>query len=282
MTTLLADLFTVLRQHPHRHAPSDPLFRIMEEAAQPEIRRLFAGTDPRAQDFGPYGSLTLPFHSMGAITSLDLFGMNELVIFAYYWANRFRYKRAVDFGANIGLHSILMAILGWEVRAFEPDPETYGVLRRNLDLNDVPVDYYRYAVSYKKGEAEFTRVKGNLTGSHLSGAKTDPYGELDRFPVQLIDGRPFLDWADIAKIDIEGHEAALLTATTLQTLVGVDCFVEIGSSANAEAVFRHLNGTAVRMFSQKTGWRRVERLEDMPTSHRDGSLFTTGKERMEW
>src|SRR5690242_16421678 len=65
--------------------------------------------------FGPFGTLELPYRRMGAIDSIDLFGLDELLIFAFYWANRNLYRRALDVGANLGLHSILMARSGFTV-----------------------------------------------------------------------------------------------------------------------------------------------------------------------
>src|SRR3546814_20413787 len=72
---------------------------------------------------------------MGNIDSLDLFGIDELIVFAFYWANRDRYRTALDLGANIGLHSIILDRCGYRVTAFEPDPETAEELRRNLVRN---------------------------------------------------------------------------------------------------------------------------------------------------
>ncbi len=33
--------------------------------------------------FGPFGALNFPYREMGAITSLQLFGLDELIIFAF-------------------------------------------------------------------------------------------------------------------------------------------------------------------------------------------------------
>jgi len=58
--------------------------------------------------------------------------------------------------------------------------------------------------------------------------------------------------------------------------------VEIGSAANAEAVFQHFSALGVGMFCQKLGWKKAQRAADLPTSHRDGSLFLTAKSTMPW
>lgn len=276
------DLFQVLAQYPERHATTDPMWRVWRAAALAEVRRLFAEGTPSFVPFGPFGAVSLPYHRMGNIDSLDLFGMDELIIFAFYNANRARYRKAVDFGANIGLHSIILGRSGFDVRSFEPDPVHFDLLTSNLGLNGVGSDLHRAAISFEAGRAEFVRVLGNTTGSHLAGAKDNPYGSLERFEVEIEAAAPHLAWADFAKIDIEGHEAALITNLDPAVWLETDAMLEVGTPRNAELVFGHLAKGPARMFAQKIGWRRVEALADMPTSHRDGSLFLTGADAMPW
>jgi len=274
------DLFVVLADRPEHHAPGDPQWRVWQGAARAEVRRLFADGTP--VPFGPFGAITLPYHRMGNIDSLDLLGIDELIIFAFYAANAKRYRKVLDLGANIGLHSIVLSRIGFEVRSFEPDPTHFAKLRSNLELNGVRTELYQAAVSFEAGRQEFVRVLGNTTGSHLTGAKDSPYGDLERFSVDVEDISRHLPWADFAKIDIEGHEAALITNLNPAAFLSTDVMLEVGSPANAQAIFGHLSGGPVNMHAQKISWRRVQRLDDMPTSHRDGSLFLTGKDRMPW
>jgi FkbM family methyltransferase len=218
---------------------------------------------------------------MGAIDSVDLFGLDELIIFAFYHANRARYRRVLDIGANLGLHSIVMARCGFEIKAFEPDPWHFGLLKANLAANDASVDAIQAAVSTAEGEAQFVRVLGNTTGSHLAGSK-DSYGEKETFTVLTRAVGPLFDWADFAKIDAEGHEKDLLLSATAAQLQKLDIIVEIGNTSNARAVYDHMRVQRIGMFAQKIGWRRVEELDDVPTSHREGSLFISAKAVMPW
>jgi FkbM family methyltransferase len=220
---------------------------------------------------------------MGAVDSLSLFDLDELILFSFYWRNRHRYRRALDVGANIGLHSIVMSRCGFEVQAYEPDPTHFGLLQRNLARNGCKqVSPVNAAVSRRAGTLEFVRVLGNTTGSHLAGAKPSPYGELERFPVPVEAIGPLLQWADLVKLDVEGHEAEILLATSRQDWQETDGVVEIGSSANARLVFDHFRAENVNLFAQKHGWSRVKELAEMPTSYREGSLFITCKEQMSW
>jgi len=258
------------------------MWRIWTAAALPAVKTAFGDANASPRDFGPFGPITMPYLKMGNIDSLDLFGLDELIMFAFYNVNRNRYRRVVDFGANIGLHTIMLARCGFEVRSFEPDPFHFEHLKTNLALNDVKSDLRPAAVSLNDGEAEFIRVLGNTTGSHIKGAKADPYGPTEVFKVRLEAAQPHLAWADLAKIDIEGHEAALLTGLPHDTWRSLDAIVEVGTEDNARRIFEYFRLSGINIFAQKTGWAKVTAQSDMPISHRDGSLFVTQKSAMPW
>jgi len=221
-----------------------------------------------------YRGLNIPFVSFGAVTSDDLFCDNEQVIFDFYTANKDRYHRALDIGANIGVHSILMARQGWDVKAFEPDLSHFNKCVVNVGDHgylDNCIVYCR-AVSDHNGTETFVRVKGNTTGSHLKGDKQS-YGELEEFEVNVVDCRPLFDWADFAKIDCEGHEARLLLTVTPEQAAKTDFMVEVGNRKNAELIFLHFAKLPAKLWSQKTGWRSVCGFTDMPIHHSEGALF---------
>jgi FkbM family methyltransferase len=220
-----------------------------------------------------YRGLSIPYTSFGAVNSDHLFGPNEQVIFDFYVANKNRYKRAIDIGANIGVHSILMAQNSWEVQAFEPDPHHFHLLCKNLNAHGAwSVAPQPFAVSTKDGETEFVRVLGNTTGSHIKGEK-HPYGDLETFRVRTVDCRRLFDWADFAKIDCEGHEAEILGTTTPEQLLHLECMVEVGNEDTAGRIFDHFKTLDVPLWSQKIGWKPVEKLADMPSHHSHGSLY---------
>jgi FkbM family methyltransferase len=275
------DLFELIPQFSERHAPTDALWRIWKAAALPAVEAAFHDA-ATAQLFGPFGELAFPYVKMGNIDSLDLFGIDELIIFSFYNSNRGRYRNVVDFGANIGLHTIILSKCGFNVRSFEPDPAHLQLLNANLARNNVASDVRAAAVSLKDGVADFVRVIGNTTGSHIKGAKTNPYGPVEVFKVQLEAAGPHLAWADLAKIDIEGHEAALLTGLPHDTWRSTDAVLEVGTEENAREIFAYFSGSAVKLFAQKIGWKQVTAIANMPTSHRDGSLFLTTKPAMPW
>jgi FkbM family methyltransferase len=282
-TEILAAMIKALPALRAHHARTSDTHALLTAVARNSVTRLFSSPQGEPRSFGPFGEYRFPYTRMGAIDSLDLFGLDELIIFAFYWVNKARYKRVADLGTNIGLHTITMARCGYDVRCYEPDPETFALLQANLERNAITgVDARKAAVSVEDGTAEFVRLHGNRTGSHLAGAKSNPYGDLERFAVTVEAFGPIAAWADLMKIDVEGHEAALILATDADTWQATDAMMEIGTPENATAVFDHLRAMGVNMFAQKTGWSAVTERADMPESYRDGSLFVTVKPTMPW
>lgn len=279
----LTELLEQLPYMSDRHAPGTALHDAWREQARDQVERLFADAGETGRPLGPFGELFFPYHRMGTIDSLNLFDIEELILFSFYWYNRKRYQRVVDAGANIGLHSIIMSRCGFEVRSYEPDPEHIARLQMNLEMNDsARVAVAQAAVSTKPGRAEFIRVLGNTTGSHLAGAKPNPYGELEKFEVRLVPISELMDWADLIKLDIEGEEAKALLATSREQWESTDMLTEISNEENASTVFDHFNYLGIPLFAQKINWRRVKSLDDMPISYRDGTLFISAKEDMPW
>ena len=135
--------------------------------------------------------------------------------------------------------------------------------------------------SSRDGTAVFVRVLGNTTGSHLAGAKSS-YGERQEFDVRTQSARPLFAAADFVKIDAEGHEREILLSTAAEDWDGTDAMVEVGSPENAGAIFEHFRALGVNMFAQRKAWNPVATAAEMPTSHRDGSLFLSRAARMPW
>jgi len=265
------------------HGPGTATYRLLDRVARREVAAAFSSVEPQAVELGDFGRIVFPFRRMGAITSLDLFGLDELIIFGFYLTQRARYRRVLDVGANIGLHSLLLSRCGFEVDSFEPDPLTCDVLRSTMAANDCQtVRIHESAVSSRTGTTEFVRVLGNTTGSHIAGAKQQPYGELERLVVRTVAIADLLPNVDFMKLDAEGHEADIICATTREHWETAEAMVEIGSAANAAAVHRHMDAIGVNLFAQRRGWGRVQSATDMPQSYRDGSIFISTRETMLW
>jgi FkbM family methyltransferase len=280
----LGEIIDALPALATQHARTSTTYQALDARARTAVAASgLTQESGEAVSLGSFGSIIFPFSRMGAISTLELFGLDELIIFSFYWVNRNRYRRAADIGANLGLHSILMGKCGWKVMAYEPDPEHAKLLRNNLDRNDsASVELVEAAVSDKPGKLEFVRVLGNTTSSHLAGAKNDAYGPLERFPVKVETIAAIMPTVDFIKMDVEGQEKVIILGTSAGHWERTDMMVEVGSEDNAAAIFSHLQKIGVRAFAQKLGWNQVNSVDQMPTHYKNGSLFITRKPAMPW
>lgn len=129
---------------------------------------------------------------------------------------------ALDVGANIGLHSIPMALrvrsVGGRLVAVEPLRVNVEWLRHNLAINNCAdvVDVFEIGLSDQCGEAD---VVADATGSvgNASIASRELSGPLDpqyyrtTIRLDILDRIwPTMQRLDIVKVDIEGHEAKFL------------------------------------------------------------------------
>ena len=279
-----AALIQSLIENPSQHSRDSSFYKTHEQ----ELLNMLENSDLNSsksghESFEPFGDLHFPYREMGAINTIHLFGLDELIIFSYYWANKSRYKNVADLGANIGLHSLIMDRCGFSINSFEPDPIHVDVFQENIVNNkSVNITINQKAISDKSGTMDFIRVLGNTTGSHLAGAKEDPYGELETFSVETSDINAVLLNNDFVKMDIEGQEATAILSTKKDTWANVEMILEVGTEKNAKIIFEYLNEINVNMFSQKTGWNKVSDLADLPTSYKEGSLFLSVADEMSW
>lgn len=270
-----------LKDFHHRHGL---IYQMLDEIMLQCAEGIFGENGSQKVPLTDLGLLNLPFVSMGEIKSTHLFGLDELIIFSFYLKNKKNYKKVFDIGANIGLHSIILSKAGFNVTSYEPDPWHFEMLKENLRLNEVldRVEIRNKAVSKNTGELDFIRVLGNTTGSHLAGAKVNPYGKLEKFKVKVDAFKAIMGEADLIKIDVEGHEGEILLSTDRNDWVSTDAIVEIGTSENAKLVFDHMTNLGVNLFSQKRSWKKVDDVQDIPSGYKEGSLFISLKDVMPW
>lgn len=120
---------------------------------------------------------------------------------------------AIDIGANIGYATLIMAELvgpSGKVYAFDPNPDSFRVLVKNIQTNGYTdfVFPYQMGISNTNGVSKFyVSDKWNLSGmsvtKHSKHAIEIPVTTLDDFMKDK--GYP-----DFIKMDIEGHEVEAL------------------------------------------------------------------------
>jgi FkbM family methyltransferase len=114
-------------------------------------------------------------------------------------------RRCVDIGAWVGPVTLWMAQAGAvDVRAFEPDPVAFGVLRTNMLLNNLPC-LVQLADEAVTGDWARTDLTSLDFGESESGIQPGHKIRVPSLPVE----RACLN-AEFVKVDIEGAEYGLL------------------------------------------------------------------------
>jgi FkbM family methyltransferase len=250
-----------------------------------EIEKLHGIGKSEVLTLGEVGNLNFPYFEMGSIDSVKLFGIDELILFSFYYANRNRYKKTLDLGANIGLHTLIMKKLGFQVVSYEPDFIHLAQIEKVMKLNYLGTEGLTpKAISDKRGTMKYIRILGNTTGSHLLGSKEEVYGATEVVSVEVDDILEVLSQGnfDFVKMDVEGHEVVLLNRITTQSIAATDIMLEIGSEKNAKEIFTILSDKKIPAYAQKINWGRVEKLEDLPNHHTHGSLFLSMQGPPNW
>jgi FkbM family methyltransferase len=149
----------------------------------------------------------------------------------------------LDIGANVGSFA-LWAVRRWpgsRVRSFEPNPETFAILKRNIAGYGLiqPSNAAIYP-SENAREAFFSRYAGDgeaglmrYIGDTFREGVIEPSFEVDIIRPEALGS------ADIVKIDIEGGEAEVLAALDLsRTALVLAEFQNRKARLTMQAVFR--------------------------------------------
>jgi len=140
----------------------------------------------------------------------------------------------VDIGANVGSFTILAAgAVGAKAIAIEPLPSTHARLLENIRLNDVVdlVEPLCCGISSIAGELRFT--DGLDTMNRVARADETVLSQM--VPVTTLDHVCAMRMPTIIKIDVEGHECAVLAGGA-----------KVLSSPNLQAVLMETNGSGAR------------------------------------
>lgn len=115
----------------------------------------------------------------------------------------------VDVGANVGSHTVLASgAAGARTIAVEPIPSTFAKLQTNIRVNDLAsqVEAHCCGLSAETGEIEFISGMDTLNRVALEGEAF----ERVRVPVRTLDDLCSGRIPKVVKIDVEGHEIAVL------------------------------------------------------------------------
>lgn len=125
-----------------------------------------------------------------------------------------RSKWVVDVGAHIGNHTIYWSkIHKMKVLAFEPNPNTYTQLKRNLEYNDVNdlVSALNVAVGSEQGLVSFTPLQNEDPGTYSMMRSANDAS----FRCRVVRLDDYLEYfatrkPGVIKIDVEGAEGEVI------------------------------------------------------------------------
>lgn len=151
-------------------------------------------------------------------------------------------RTMLDIGANAGFHGLCAASTFARVHAFEPVPQTAARLRGNVARSGLGaiVQVHEVALSDRAG-----RVSMRVEPGHCGANRIEAVGDRSSIEVPMatldeLADREGMREVDLVKIDVEGHERAVIAgAARLLARDRPRLFVELGSVERLRA-FREL------------------------------------------
>ena len=281
LMSTVEEILLLIPSIPEYHNPNTKLYVTLNKI----IKSYFTNLKGDCIDVKPFQGMIWPHINCGTGTfdSYDFFDLHELIIYLYYWNRRNDYKYFCELGGSIGIDTVILNKFGYEVTTFEPDPKSFEVLCNNLNLNNCKnVEAFNKAISSVGGSLDFVRVKGQTLANHVKGLR-EFYGESEEIQVEANtwEDIDFKNFPNLTKINIEGSEIEVVPSIPHSDYEKMDVFIEIHNEESARVIFDYLFNI-VNISSQKTGWDKVNSFEDFPKMSKDGYIFTTPKENMDW
>ncbi|HIA37207.1 MAG TPA: FkbM family methyltransferase [Flavobacteriales bacterium] len=180
----------------------------------------------------------------------------------------------VDVGANIGLMSIFASYIvkgTGKVFAFEPNPNTLEILKRNIELNGISnIETSNKAIGNTSGTS---KLYDHWDSSRGSASLHEPNYSTDSYPVNVISLRDHFgnngQQIHLIKMDIEGYElealngAKELIASSAAPMLIIECsdIGENSSGSNKKNLFDLIkNSNSYKIFKLNGGAGRVSKL----------------------
>jgi len=127
----------------------------------------------------------------------------------------------VDIGANIGYYSLILAKIvcnTGKVFAFEPAPDNYSILKKNVEINNYKnVVLENFAISDTNGEIELYLSEESMGWHRIYPSKYCGENHIKVKTITLDDyfrNNSFKDKISFIKMDVEGAELGILKGMT--------------------------------------------------------------------
>jgi FkbM family methyltransferase len=227
------------------------------------------------------GKIMWPSDTFGKLDHSCFFILSEMLVWLTYKYPT-EHKNMWDVGAHTGIDTIIMGMIAESIISFEPDVRTYEKLKKNLEKNKISnkCQIINAGLSHQDGIANFVSVQGNTTASHLVGFKSH-HGPVEHSQVKMVNYNKY-KMPNYAKINIEGFEKELIPKLSKQFWESSSAIIEIHSEECAKAVFDSVIKQKLNIYSQITGFSRIENFNDMPMNNKDGYAIISKKYANYW
>ena len=223
------------------------------------------------------GNIIIPKEDNGKKKNFyDLFAFHELSLFTKYIQLKKNFRFALDVGANLGLHTIVLSRLGYKVKSFEADPDTFKKLKKNLKSNMCKnYTLYKFAISNFSGKSKFYQVKDNLTANTLENTSKKIYGKFKMINVNVRKINNYVPKSNsLIKLDVEGSEYDILKTLKLKKgNTSKKIFIEINDYTSAKKIYEFMRTNNLNFYVEQNKWRRIKQLSQMPKSWKQGSVL---------
>ena len=95
----------------------------------------------------------------------------------------------------------------------------------------------------------------------------------DKLKVKVINAKTLSGKYDFIKIDAEGSEFDILSQFNDRDFKKTDFMIEISTATSRKNLWNMFNKKKLKVYAQKISWKRVAKIEELPTSHREGSVL---------
>jgi FkbM family methyltransferase len=241
-------------------------FRLFINAIE---RRRLLGRRARIQAKQPLRLAIVPDDEIGI--EILQFGLYEARLLSMLfddvlapYCDDFKQLMALDVGANIGNHSVYLAQRFDQVLAFEPGKVASHLLRANMYLNAVEnFRVFEVGLSDQDARAALLQREANNLGSSTISAESD---DTATHTIELRRGDALLrelhltKRIGLVKIDVEGHEAAVLRglSETLRAHEPIILFETFGRDGES-------GSDAILSFLRRVGYKNFYTLaKDFP------------------
>jgi FkbM family methyltransferase len=185
----------------------------------------------------------------------------SLEIWAYLSKQSFN---ILDIGANTGIYSLIAGANNKKTRiiALEPVEINFNVLNQNIEMNKFPIFAEKIAMSNSEGSAKMYMIKDRL--NYMTSVNDNRYElhpeianneEIIEIPIEIrsyrfIKEKYNLTDIDLIKIDVEGHELAVIKSLYSQIKLSRPAIlIEIIGEKNAQEISSLLANLEYYFFS---------------------------------